>query len=48
MNIKVDNREKTLWHLLLALRDDYGLKVTLEKQPLDIGDAVIEDGKKNS
>lgn len=45
MNIKVDNREKTLWHLLLALRDDYGLKVTLEKQPLDIGDAIIEDGE---
>jgi len=45
MNIKVDNREKTLWRLLTALKDDYGLQLTLEKTPLDIGDAIIENGE---
>ena len=45
MNIKVDNREKTLWRLLTALKDDYGLQLTLDKKPLDIGVAIIENGE---
>ncbi len=47
MNIIIDNREKRLIKLVIALRDEYGLKnLNIEIEKLDLGDIILKKNDK--